>query len=383
MEVAIIHFEQDTYEAVFAGESIVFLPKEFALLRYLFEHEGRSFTRDELLDAVWPLEAPSDRTVDDHIYRIRKKLAGWAHLLRLETIRGQGYKLTRLSPAPKQNPLLEDEQFAADIRNMYARYHSLGMGSAMRLLAANRDILGLPGDPYYDAYLHFVRGDVEGLLKAETIGASQKAAYAVFIYATIQSDYKASLRYIEQLLAKGDLLASEWMLDLRLSAIVLYLKLGMLAKAGEEIESIRPGIEGIASPSFTAVFLLKEMYWHLLKDELDAASAKLEECARLLEEHPIQRERGAYLVAKAILLYRRGETRSARQILDEGMETTLQTQFVPHLLTHLHTILNYLDTSGSDEAYRQKYKRQWDMLATERRFTELAALTERWLQLHL
>lgn len=52
------------------------LPKEFALLRFLYDNRNRAFSRDGLLEQVWPMEHPVDRTVDDHVYRLRRKLAG-------------------------------------------------------------------------------------------------------------------------------------------------------------------------------------------------------------------------------------------------------------------------------------------------------------------
>lgn len=67
-----IDFDQGSLTVTWAGRSISLLPKEYALLEYLYEHLQQTFSRNQLLDAVWPLESPIDRTVDDHIYRIRK-----------------------------------------------------------------------------------------------------------------------------------------------------------------------------------------------------------------------------------------------------------------------------------------------------------------------
>jgi DNA-binding response OmpR family regulator len=74
------------------GHSIRLLPKEFRLFQFLFAHPNRTFSRDALLDAVWPMETPVDRTVDDHIYRLRKKLSAACFPVTLETVRGRGYR---------------------------------------------------------------------------------------------------------------------------------------------------------------------------------------------------------------------------------------------------------------------------------------------------
>ncbi|MDP4553545.1 winged helix-turn-helix domain-containing protein [Alkalihalobacillus macyae] len=44
-----------------------FLPKEFQLLQFLYQNPSQFFTREELLNAVWSREEPTDRTFDDHI----------------------------------------------------------------------------------------------------------------------------------------------------------------------------------------------------------------------------------------------------------------------------------------------------------------------------
>lgn len=62
------------YTVEYDSEEIQLLRKEFLLFEFLYKNRGQTFSRDALLDAVWPLEAPSDRTVDDHIYRLRKKI---------------------------------------------------------------------------------------------------------------------------------------------------------------------------------------------------------------------------------------------------------------------------------------------------------------------
>lgn len=372
-----IQFNPDTYQVSYAGDSVQLLPKEFALFRYLYEHAGRSFSREALLDAVWPLEEPVDRTVDDHVYRIRKRLANWAHLLQIETVRGQGYKLVRQAPKTSESPLLQDEQFAADVGRMLSKYHKLGMGAAMQLLSAHRDILSLPGDPFYDSYLPFIRGDFEWLLTTDRIDHWQRLVYAVFIHAAIRLDQRSSsLHYFEKLLAKSDLLPRTWICDLRLNASSLYLEAGLPSMSREMLDVVRQDIVSLDSASFTAILLLKEMFWHLQEDQVDAAAAKLQECEELLAQQPIQREHGAFLVAKGILGYQKGEVESARQALDEGIDTTRQTQFVPHLLSNLQTILLYLGTAGKDESFRLKYKRQWDQLAEQHHFEKLLATTE-------
>ncbi len=69
-------------------------PTEFRLLRFLMEHPGRVFSREQLLDSVWGPDAYIEpRTVDVHIRRLRKamNLPGTDDLIR--TVRSAGYAL--------------------------------------------------------------------------------------------------------------------------------------------------------------------------------------------------------------------------------------------------------------------------------------------------
>jgi two-component system phosphate regulon response regulator PhoB len=77
-----------------AGRPVDLRPIEFRLLRYFIEHPGRVFSREQLLDQVWPDDAFIEpRTVDVHIRRLRKALdvTGGADLIR--TVRAAGYAL--------------------------------------------------------------------------------------------------------------------------------------------------------------------------------------------------------------------------------------------------------------------------------------------------
>ena len=69
-------------------------PTEFRLLRFMMEHPGRVFSREQLLDSVWGHDTYIEpRTVDVHIRRLRKamNLPGTTDLIR--TVRSVGYAL--------------------------------------------------------------------------------------------------------------------------------------------------------------------------------------------------------------------------------------------------------------------------------------------------
>ena len=76
------------------GESIVLTPKEFDLLHHLMAEAGRTFSRDELLDAAWDERYVGDpSTVTVHIRRLREKLElDPERPTHIKTVWGLGYK---------------------------------------------------------------------------------------------------------------------------------------------------------------------------------------------------------------------------------------------------------------------------------------------------
>lgn len=70
-----ISLDPDTKDC-FLKETKLNLPKhEFLLLQFLIEHQGRIFSRQELVTNVWESKVTL-RTVDVTISRLRRKLGG-------------------------------------------------------------------------------------------------------------------------------------------------------------------------------------------------------------------------------------------------------------------------------------------------------------------
>ena len=73
------------------GNSVQLGPTEYRLLRHFLENPGRVFSRQQLLETVWPHSEEIElRTVDVHIRRLRLAL-GEPDLVR--TVRSAGYAL--------------------------------------------------------------------------------------------------------------------------------------------------------------------------------------------------------------------------------------------------------------------------------------------------
>ncbi len=85
------------YTARLKGRPLDLTYKEFELLKYLMQHPGRVYTRDQLLQEVWGFDYyGGSRTVDVHVRRLRAKL-GAEHEQLIGTVRNVGY---RFDPLP-------------------------------------------------------------------------------------------------------------------------------------------------------------------------------------------------------------------------------------------------------------------------------------------
>jgi two-component system response regulator BaeR len=64
------------YRATVAGKDLGLTAVEFELLKVLVSHPGRIYTREQLMDLMYrDQRVVSDRTVDSHVKKIRKKIS--------------------------------------------------------------------------------------------------------------------------------------------------------------------------------------------------------------------------------------------------------------------------------------------------------------------
>ncbi|MGD0268958.1 MAG: response regulator transcription factor [Candidatus Sulfotelmatobacter sp.] len=76
------------------GQMVSVTAMEFRLLAHLALNIGKTFRRDQLLDAVWDARFVTPRTVDVHVRRLREKIEPQPEAPRyLQTVRGKGYRL--------------------------------------------------------------------------------------------------------------------------------------------------------------------------------------------------------------------------------------------------------------------------------------------------
>lgn len=81
------------------GSVVELTPREYDLLAFLVEREGRALTRDAILSAVWGQQyLGTDRTVDNFITRLRQKLDTSGSPEHFLTVRGVGYRFVGDEP---------------------------------------------------------------------------------------------------------------------------------------------------------------------------------------------------------------------------------------------------------------------------------------------
>jgi DNA-binding response OmpR family regulator len=84
--------DDSSYTAKLGGRTLDLTFKEFELLKFLAQHPGRVFSRQQLLQDVWGYDYfGGTRTVDVHVRRLRAKLGTEQESL-IGTVRNVGYR---------------------------------------------------------------------------------------------------------------------------------------------------------------------------------------------------------------------------------------------------------------------------------------------------
>ncbi|MBK9131565.1 MAG: response regulator [Gammaproteobacteria bacterium] len=99
---------------VWAGDrSVVLTTVEFKLLETLYREPGRIYSRGYLMDRIYKdSRVVSDRTIDSHIKKLRKKLAGLLPDMEIiQSVYGAGYRYEP-APAAGNSPGAEEDRTA-------------------------------------------------------------------------------------------------------------------------------------------------------------------------------------------------------------------------------------------------------------------------------
>ncbi len=99
--IGLLEVNVRTYTAVRKGKPVEMTPKEMEVLKFLWEHNSQTVSRDQLLTNVWGYDdSISSRTVDNFILRLRQKIEeNPADPKIIITVHGMGYRLIPGQPA--------------------------------------------------------------------------------------------------------------------------------------------------------------------------------------------------------------------------------------------------------------------------------------------
>ncbi|WP_188454814.1 winged helix-turn-helix domain-containing protein [Virgibacillus oceani] len=365
-----LRFFNGDFTVKYRSEEIVLLPKEFELLQFLYHNPSRVFTREELLDAVWPMEAPTDRTVDDHIYRIRKKLAPLSSVVGIGTVRGQGYQLM-VKNAVHESPLLNDEEVSSNVKVLFHKYHLYGQGDALKLLEENQSVFGFELDLQSRLYLHFMKGDFRWVLEAKEISFWDKCYYLLHIYSYTEADKKKCLDYFTKALNAKEL-PEFHRLEIRLLNRLTFLLFTRQTDEAEsllrqsETEILNKNLEG-----FIPLLYLTKLYLSFLRGDtykIDKQMIKMEE---MLVKYPFSREKASFFVLKGIYCLILKKQAKAEHYFELAFELFQEAKFVPGSLNSLMIILYFLKAFQMKNNLYVRYQKDYEKYSKEYNFAEM------------
>ncbi|MBN6187581.1 winged helix-turn-helix transcriptional regulator [Aneurinibacillus sp. BA2021] len=343
------------------GETIALLPKEYALLHYLFRYANRVCTREQLLDAVWPMEYPTDRTVDDHVYRLRKKLKRWQPAIKIETMRGQGYRLAYRETA-FPHPFGTDAELTTSYTVLFDKYHLFGHGEAMQLLAAHQTTLGFHMAEEKKIFLEAVKGNFTFFLQPH-LSFTQKAFYLLILYWYIQPDAERALFYIERALEK-QVMPAVWHEEMKFNVIALYIETGRFTEAHTRLSQYEALVSHEKMKGLRLFYYNKKLLLTLVQGNKAEAAALVTHMTDLLDTFPYLREHGIFLIIKGLWLMSRQAFDQAEDAIIEGVTTLRESRFVPHLIYGTRLLMRFAPGLLAEAPVRMKpFNDQWNELA--------------------
>lgn len=93
-QIADLEVHMDTRQVLRGGKEVKLSGKEFALLRYMIQHEGIVLSRSRLEEHLWNFDyAGGSNVIDVYIRYLRKKIDEGHEQKLIHTVRGAGYVL--------------------------------------------------------------------------------------------------------------------------------------------------------------------------------------------------------------------------------------------------------------------------------------------------
>jgi two-component system phosphate regulon response regulator PhoB len=95
VQVGRLRVDTASHRVTIGADEVQLGPTEYRLLLFFIQNAERVYSRSQILDRVWGGNVyVEERTVDVHIRRLRKALAGHAYDKLIQTVRGAGYRFS-------------------------------------------------------------------------------------------------------------------------------------------------------------------------------------------------------------------------------------------------------------------------------------------------
>jgi len=114
-ELGRLRIDFHAYQVWVGGRSVHLMRREFELLRFFVQAANCVFDRTQILAHVWPGARVNPRTVDVHVYRLRRSLErDPEHPELFVTVRGVGWRFDEQPLLEAHDPAHSDEDHSHD-----------------------------------------------------------------------------------------------------------------------------------------------------------------------------------------------------------------------------------------------------------------------------
>jgi DNA-binding winged helix-turn-helix (wHTH) protein len=362
----------------YRAEEIQLLRKEFQLFECLFRNPSRVFTRAELLELVWSEEDPTDRTIDDHIYRVRKKLNPISPIISIETLRGIGYRL-KIRKQEDVSPLKQDDEVSSSMNMLFHKYRLYGQGEALKLLEENQSVLGFELNLQSRLYINFMNGNFRWIAKTTGISFWDRCFYLLHIYSYIEKDKNKCLDYFKRALLSAKIpkehrFEMEWLNQLSLLAFT-----GKWEEAKDHLKQSVKVIHEKKVEGFIPNLYFIELYLIFLQKDSEWAKKRLKEIEGELEGYPFLREQASFMVIKGIESLYNGDEAQAKHFFDRSLDQFINARYIPGLFISLNIIIFFISEGGKYYDLQQTYKNRLKQYELNYKLTGLEIIISREL----
>lgn len=348
-----MHFSVEDYSVTLESTKVTLLRKEFFLLQFLYKNRGRVFSRETLLNAVWPMEEPTDRTVDDHIYRLRKKLFPFRDIVSIKTVKGLGYSL-KFEEQDKESSMPVHDEISRQANQLIDIYYKYGQGKAVKEFLTNK-ALGFPINEKQETVLVWLQSDFETLLKK--LDGTEYIFVPLFLYGFVESDTEKVIDVHEEVLQKNILSEKERMDITCVSLPMWYLKIN---KPVLSMQLIQKELNAISSPEhgFLPIIHIMKIIILFYERKMDEVENGLNEAENVLIRFPFLKEQAALRMMRGLFLIENAKEKEGEKNIDEAIRMVHQSSHTYYFLLIYQVLDLLLPKAGAKKEIINHYKKE-------------------------